>query len=179
MEVLLASFPIGPSTEGSAVFSDCGKYRYELSRTWYESEWTILWLLANPSIADATSDDKTSSKVQRISKNLGAGKILIGNVCAFIETKGADIYTCDDPVGPENLRSLAQMASEARMVVVAHGDLHPRLAPHAARAVAHLRAEGHKLHVLGLTQAGNPFHPLYQPDKSTPIEWPARAELVE
>jgi hypothetical protein len=174
----MAVFPIASETSGAAEFSLCGTYRYELRRTWDASGWKIMWLLANPSIADANSDDKTSAKVQRISKSIGAGGLMIGNVCSFIETKGAHIYTCDDPVGPENLRFLSRMAGDARTVVVAHGDLHPSLVPHAAAAIAHLRAEGHKLHVLGLTQAGNPFHPLYQRDDSNPTEWALRPEAV-
>ncbi|CAI2789886.1 Uncharacterized protein conserved in bacteria [Serratia grimesii] len=43
----------------SAVFSDCGQYRYAIARIWDETKPYALFIGLNPSYADATQDDPT------------------------------------------------------------------------------------------------------------------------
>lgn len=44
----------------SATISDCGRYRYELTRCWDETKGKALFLGLNPSDADGEKDDPTS-----------------------------------------------------------------------------------------------------------------------
>ena len=39
-----------------AVISDCGRYRYELHRTWDEKKEKVLFIMLNPSTADGMKD---------------------------------------------------------------------------------------------------------------------------
>lgn len=52
--------------KGSAKFSGCGRYRYELRRYWRplhaESKW-LAWIMLNPSTANAADDDPTISNI--------------------------------------------------------------------------------------------------------------------
>ena len=42
-----------------ALMSNCGQYRYELTRIWDPSRSVLTWCLLNPSTADAKIDDHT------------------------------------------------------------------------------------------------------------------------
>ncbi|MDP3851982.1 MAG: DUF1643 domain-containing protein [Luteolibacter sp.] len=60
-------FTLDPAANGlgspycSAVLSSCGQYRYELWRRWAEGP-HVLFIMLNPSTADATNDDATIRK---------------------------------------------------------------------------------------------------------------------
>jgi hypothetical protein len=43
----------------SAVISDDGVYRYQLTRTWDPESPELAWIMLNPSTADALADDPT------------------------------------------------------------------------------------------------------------------------
>lgn len=49
-----------------AVISDCGQYRYALSRGgWMGGKGTVLFVMLNPSTADASEDDPTIRRCVR------------------------------------------------------------------------------------------------------------------
>lgn len=47
------------SVRYAAVISECGCYRYSLSRVWSESQRQLTAIMLNPSTADAAQDDPT------------------------------------------------------------------------------------------------------------------------
>ena len=49
------------SVKATAIFSDCGRYRYLLKRCWTEGPISV-FIGLNPSTADADSDDATVRK---------------------------------------------------------------------------------------------------------------------
>ena len=51
-----------------------GMYRYALTRRWKTPGLGIMWIMLNPSTADANEDDNTIPKVVKISKNHGFGE---------------------------------------------------------------------------------------------------------
>ncbi|OWK26567.1 hypothetical protein AJ87_05785 [Rhizobium yanglingense] len=48
-----------PGIKKTAVISDCGRYRYELTRVWEMGRPLLVTCMLNPSTADADNDDPT------------------------------------------------------------------------------------------------------------------------
>ena len=56
-----------------AIISACGQYRYHLWRRWDELLPTMVWVMLNPSTADATEDDPTIRRCIGFAKREGCG----------------------------------------------------------------------------------------------------------
>lgn len=117
---------------GSAVISSCGLYRYRLTRELGGDGPTVMFVMVNPSTADAQDDDQTISKCIGFSTRLGASRLLVGNKFAFRATDIREVRGARDPIGPDNDKHLWVMMSEADMVIAAWGALNKL--PEALRA---------------------------------------------
>lgn len=106
----------------SAIISDCGTYRYRLERKFGDGP-TMMFIMVNPSVADAEVDDQTIKKCVGFAERAGYGRIIVGNKFAFRATEITDLRGVADPVGPDNDRHLDAMISEADRVVVGWGAL--------------------------------------------------------
>ena len=90
--------------ERGAVLSDCGRYRYSLSRSWEEGQRSsAIFIMLNPSTADAERDDPTIRRCIGIARRLGCMGIHVVNLFALRATNPRDMKAAPDPVGPENL----------------------------------------------------------------------------
>ena len=65
---------------GNAVISDCGRYRYHLWREWDATLPTVIWILLNPSTADASVPDPTLKKCIGFAKRWGFGSVVVRNL---------------------------------------------------------------------------------------------------
>lgn len=155
------------STEpaGSAVLSACGTYRYRLERTWAANLGTCVFVMLNPSTADASVDDPTIRRCVGFAKAWGYGRLVVGNLYALRATNPKMLWTVLDPVGPANREHLRRMAAEADLIVCAWGahgarNGRGRMVRSALLAAAPLNVD---VMALGHTRAGEPVHPLYQP----------------
>src|ERR1700749_3282622 len=88
--------------ESTAVISDCKKYRYLLRRTWDERRIRVLFIMLNPSTADAEIDDPTIKSCVRLCKENGFGSIEVVNLFGWRATDPKELLEVDDPVGPRN-----------------------------------------------------------------------------
>jgi hypothetical protein len=88
--------------ERDAVISDCGRYRYLLRRTWDARRPRVLFVMLNPSTADADNDDPTIRSCIRLSRALNYGSIEVVNLFSFRATKPDDLLEASDPIGPKN-----------------------------------------------------------------------------
>ena len=52
----------------SAIISDCNKYRYELHREWDKDKKKVLFIMLNPSTADADNNDLTTIRCVNFAK---------------------------------------------------------------------------------------------------------------
>ncbi|OYO21954.1 hypothetical protein CGZ93_08440 [Enemella dayhoffiae] len=152
----------------TAVLSADLRYRYRLERTWGEQRPPALFVMLNPSTADAAVDDPTIRRCCGFAKAWGHGGLVVVNLFAFRATDPRDLFTADDPVGPDNDRHLIEAASVAEVVVAAWGAQAP-----AWRVEQVLPQLGERVVALALTKAGHPRHPLYLPASSQPAPWPA------
>lgn len=142
----------------SAILSPCGRYRYSLTRQWRAAGQTALWVMLNPSTADATHDDNTIRAITRITQAWGYRGFMVGNVYALRSRNPAALWAVDDPVGPDNARHLHDMAVSAHRIIAAWG-------AHADRAdadpIADMLAIYGDVWCLGLNKNGSPKHPLF------------------
>lgn len=142
-----------------AVLSDCGDYRYSLTRSWGTGA-QLTFVLLNPSTADAEVDDQTVRRCVGYALLQRCTGVEIVNLYGLRSTDPAALRCHPDPVGPENDRHLASAvqrstAADQPAVVAWSG-----LAPPARVAVALAGPlAGAPLRCLGLTRAGRPRHP--------------------
>lgn len=157
--------PIG----NSAVLSDCGKYRYLLRRVVDPmARDTALFVMLNPSTADATTNDATIRRCMRFTKDWNYHILEVVNLFAFRSTDPKKLKTAEDPVGPDNDKWITRRAEKASVIVAAwgtHGVLLER-----DQAVKKLLSNlENPLQCLGVTQDGHPKHPLRLKASLTPI----------
>ncbi|WP_136442971.1 DUF1643 domain-containing protein [Pacificoceanicola onchidii] len=151
-----------------ALFSECERYRYGLSRTWDETLPSVLFIMLNPSTADELRNDPTIERCQRRAQALGYGSLLIANLFAWRATKPEDLRKAKDPVGPENDGVLQDWGARSDMIIAAWG-VHGALLGQAERVAPLLTGD---VRHLGLTKAGHPRHPLYVSYSIHPQKWP-------
>ena len=135
-----------------------GAYRYTLWRVWNEQLPRILFVLLNPSTADAERDDPTLLRCFGFALREGCGSLEIVNLFALRSAQPALLKTVHDPIGPENDRTIVEAARRANRIVLGwgtHGSCLGR-----DKAVLHLLAP-YPLSCLAHTRAGQPKHPLY------------------
>lgn len=172
--------------ERDATLSPCGKYRYQLSRTWESGRPKATFIMLNPSTADATNDDATIRKCMGFARRWGMGGIIVGNLFAVRATDPRDMRRASDPVGPENYTHLMRMCREAGarlndgVIICAWGANGTYLGQDQTflgwcemEAFVDERA----VKALRLTSKGAPEHPLYVPYDVTPVPLLVSARL--
>ena len=158
-----------PST---AVYSDCERYRYSLTRIWARSGPRALFVMLNPSTATEVQNDPTVERCERRARALGYGGFRVANIFAWRDTDPRAMRAAADPVGPGNDAAIAEGAEWADRIIAAWGTHGAHLdRGHAVETL--LRAAGRPLFHLGLTRDGHPRHPLYIAYARAPEPWPA------
>lgn len=160
--------------QASAVFNEARTHRYALTRTWGEAA-PAVFVMLNPSTADALVLDPTVRRCISFAKREGCGGLTVLNLFAFRSTDPRGLKICPDPVGPSNDRFIRDFTADASLVVAAwgvHGHLHGR-----AQVVTELLADV-DLRCLGVTKDGSPKHPLYVSGNAPLVRWPAVAEAA-
>ncbi len=146
--------------EGSANISPCEIYRYTLVRIWDADLPRALFVLLNPSTADAAIDDNTLRRGIAFAKLWGYGSVEFVNLFAFRSTdptvlKAASVV--NDVVGPHNNEHIAEAAKRADVIVLAWGANGSLLDRN--KVVLYLLKD-YELSCLGKTTHGHPKHPL-------------------
>jgi hypothetical protein len=143
-----------------AAISACGTYRYHLWREWDHAKPRMLLIMLNPSVADHQRDDHTITKSMAIARNLGCGRLDVGNLAAFRSSHPAELKHAADPIGPENDAHLARMLAASDLLVCAWGANADALPGRVAAVAQLIRAAGARAHALKVTNGGHPSHPL-------------------
>jgi hypothetical protein len=157
-----------PST---AIYSDCERYRYSLTRTWDPTEAKALFVMLNPSTATEVQNDATVERCERRARALGFGAFQVVNIFAWRDTDPRAMRAATDPIGPENDDAILAGADWADRVIAAWGTHGAHLS--RGRSVEKLlRGAGHALFHLGLSKDGHPKHPLYIAYARQPEPWP-------
>jgi hypothetical protein len=155
---------------GTALFSDCERYRYELTRTWDVSLPWCCFIGLNPSTADASINDPTIRRCIAFAQAWGYGNLLMLNLYAYRTPSPKVMFATREKYvdilgGSQNFfPAMRQRILERniKLTVAAWGR-------HAEdRGFAAIR-ELPNLNYLALNGDGSPKHPLYLKGTLTPV----------
>ncbi|WP_299701082.1 DUF1643 domain-containing protein [uncultured Tateyamaria sp.] len=163
-----------PST---AVYSDCERYRYSLTRIWDDTGRRVNFVMLNPSTATEVQNDPTVERCERRARTLGYGSFAVTNIFAWRDTDPRAMRAATDPVGPENDESILERATWTHDVVAAWGT-HGAHLDRGTHVATLLRNVDRPLYHLGLSKAGHPKHPLYLPYAQQPQPWKTASDVT-
>lgn len=159
----------------TAIISQCGTYRYLLTRQadfTNPERSTALFIMLNPSTADATIDDPTIRRCRGFARFWDCNGIAVANLYALRATNPKELWSHADPVGPQNDNHLQRLAREYGDIVCAWGsNAKPE---RVAFVVSLLRENKARLFCLGTTKDGSPRHPLYVRGDQPLVPWEAK-----
>lgn len=147
------------------VISDCGTYRYTLTRhipcilRWVKP---ALFIMLNPSIADTTINDPTITRCINYCKKWYHTDLTVVNLFALRATDPKELKKHLDPIGPENDRYLKEEIEKHLqldgIIIAAWGA--NKYAKERAEQVLKMFPPGN-LRCLEQNKDGSPKHPLY------------------
>ena len=146
--------------ERDAVISDCGKYRYLLRRTWDHGRLRALFVMLNPSTADAEIDDATIRSCIRLSKNWGYGSFEVVNLYGWRATDPKELILAPNPVGSDNDAIAGAAVGRCDVTICAWG-ANKMAGPRERSMWGLIKSRRPAAFCLGTTKAGHPKHPLY------------------
>lgn len=134
----------------------------------------VLFIMANPSIADEIRNDPTTNRALSFAHKLDCKTYLAVNCFAMIGTDPEELKHDPDPVGPENDSYIQAAAKWADKIVVAWGTL--GVLNGRDQEVVHL-LEDYDLLCLGYTREHHPLFPLYLSARTVPIPYKPRTSI--
>ena len=131
-----------------------------------------MFLMLNPSTADAAKSDPTVSTCKRFARDWGYGTMRVCNLFALRSPYPKALKASQDPVGAENDTWTVWNAREADVIVCAWGN-HGSLLGRNTQVQQMLEQEGlsGKMRHLGLTKMGQPRHPLRLRADTEPVRF--------
>lgn len=157
----------------SAEISPCGGYRYHLRRVLGESTPATLnvclWIMLNPSTADALEDDPTIRRIVGFTHRWGFNCCDVVNIYGWRSPNPMALNFAADPVGADNAIWHERALESASRVVFAWGNHadHKVVGPVIERVRQSRRETVH----LGMTRNWQPKHPLYLKADTKPVPW--------
>lgn len=154
---------------GGALISPCERYRYVLTRDTKIERYIrdyVVFVMLNPSTADATEDDPTIRRCIGFAQRLGYRRLKVVNLYAYRATDPKDLLALCvddpliDPVGEDNdIHLFAALSDHWQHVICAWGT---KAKPARVKRFAHIaELAGARLCCLDITKGGMPKHPLY------------------
>lgn len=149
------------AVDRSAIISACDRYRYSLSRRISFFARDAVFIMLNPSTADAMQDDPTIRRCMGFAGSWGCGYLTVLNLFAFRATQPDEMMAAADPVGADNKFWFdAAMEKEPSFVVCAWG-VWGGFKGQDQTVMGWLKDYGISPMCLGVTAEGFPKHPLY------------------
>ena len=149
---------------GTAIFSLDHKYRYVLTRKWSDNG-ICLFIMLNPSTADAYKLDPTVKRAFKIAKRFRLGELVVLNIFAIKGSDPSVIKEHTDPVGKYNDYYLNYYCKKSKMIIVAwgnHGSYNNR-----SNDVKNILLRNKKeVYCIDINISGEPKHPLYTRNNS-------------
>lgn len=149
----------GDYLENDAVISDCGKYRYLLRRVWDYERIRALFIMLNPSTADAKADDPTIRSCVRLCKDNNFGSLEVVNLFGYRATDPDDLLEVEDLTGPDNYKIIDSAMSRCDLYIYAWGA--NGLARHGRDMMRGMSSRRPAVFCFGVNKDKSPKHPLY------------------
>ena len=152
------------------MISACGRYRYLLRRSWDFDRMRALFVMLNPSTADAEIDDPTIRSCARLCRSWGYGSFEVVNLFGWRATDPSELAKAASPVGPDNDSIAACAIARCDVAIAAWGahSMAERRTDAMRRLIEHSRPA---VFCLGSTKSGAPKHPLYIETGTVPEIW--------
>lgn len=161
----------------SAIISECGLYRHRLERqvelhpliaiaeAYPGENKTVAFFGVNPSTADANLDDATIRKMVGFARRWGFSRIIVGNVFPYRATDVRELAKCESAIGDFTtyIGHLKAIAQDADLLVPCWGNsskVPKELRCRFRGLLRALRTTNKPICHLGLTNSGDPKHPL-------------------
>jgi hypothetical protein len=169
--------------DSEAFFNHDQTHRYFLGRVWRKGP-QLLFIMLNPSKAGKHNDDQTIKSCVRIANHNGFGGIGVVNLFSMISTV-ADVIEAKIGIASNDLEKMNQgkannefndqlirnMINNFDQVVCAWGNW-----PFAETRVVEIKkilfdSKHKEFFALRITKSGRPYHPLYLPEATKPIQY--------
>lgn len=132
-------------------------YRYWLFREWAKGT-TCLFVMLNPSTADAITNDATIRRCISYARREGHGRLEVVNLFGYRSTDPKKLLSVGDPVGAHNDKHVRQAIRTANQVILAWGCKGTR---HRASKIGRFLDKAGKVgYCFGSCLNGHPLHPL-------------------
>lgn len=163
------------AARGAADISPCGLYRYTLTREIGGRGMPLVFVMLNPSTADASQDDPTLRRCIGFGRAFNRSRIHVVNLFSFRTPYLEELLDAHkrgvDVVGPRGDDVFGTLPGT---VVCAWGPPKWSFVRERARAVAaRIAARDIPLFCLGTSKDGSPRHPLMLPGRATLTPWRA------
>jgi hypothetical protein len=178
-EISQANHTVDRAFGNSAVISRCGRYRYLLTRRLGSCSRTAVFIMLNPSTADAANDDPTIRRCIGFARQWGCGRLAVLNLFAARATQPAELKRIANPVGPRNPHWFGQVLRSGHdgPVVCAWG-MHGEHRRRDLAVTRWLARRGITPLALGITRDGHPRHPIYVPSAAALVPFSGRCTVV-
>lgn len=153
---------MGPDYDTGAIFSKPqADYRYLLWRQLGPSRQTCLFVMLNPSVADAVRLDPTVTKCIHWVREWGFGRLEVVNIFAYIATDPYQIKQGYEwIVGPDNDQFIGEAIDRADRVIVAWGD-YGTIMDRGQHVLDMMRQRKRSAYCFGVTKGNKqPRHPV-------------------
>jgi hypothetical protein len=152
------------------LISPCKKYRYWLTRWWDKNRPLAVFIMLNPSRANAAKDDPTIHCCVRLAQREGFGGIRVVNLFALRTPSRSKLARHQDPVGPDNDLHLRRAVQLGAVVILAWGEK-VVVKSRPLNVLRRLRKTAKSLKCIEILKRGQPRHPLFLPKKATLIDF--------
>ncbi len=163
----------------SAVISECGTYRYVLKRRVPQAiRWVkpVLWVMLNPSQADATLNDPTIRRCIDFTSLWGGTELTVVNLFGLRATNPKELAKHADPFGPDNARHVSEQIEAHQLgVIVAAWGANKMASKFESLSVLKMALRNANAQCLDVNKDGSPKHPLYVRANKQLIPWEYRA----
>lgn len=157
----------------AAHISEDGRYRAQLRRTWDESKEPAVFIMLNPSTADAMVDDPTIRRCVGFARSWNLGGIFVVNLFQLRATDPRELLKGGELNPPDADAWITKAVSYTEVVIAAWGTVKKPLRYRTREVAALVAAQGKRLMALKTSKDGSPYHPLYLKADLTPAYWQA------
>ena len=137
-----------------AKFSECGNYRYYLSRFWDQSKPSVMCIGLNPSTANCEKDDPTIRQLISRLTYLGYGGFFMCNLFSLVSSKPEKLFQVADNQNG-NLDWVREITQQVDTVIFCWGSF--KNISHHANKMIEMFPSGK---CFGKSKDGKPLHPM-------------------